>query len=475
MKKTETPKTTRLTSSRKIGQPETKVRVAFYSVLVGLTLTGLKLIVGLLTGSLGILSEAAHSLLDLGAALITLFSVRISSRPPDAKHQYGHGKVENLSALAESLLLLATCLWIVYEAVQRLLGKPAEVEATWVAFLVMGISVILDILISRILYRGARKHSSQALEADALHYSSDILSSSIVIAGLIGVRFGLPILDPIAALGVALLVSIAGIRLIRKTIDGLVDRAPAGLNEKILSEVSEIPEVERVEKIRIRPSGPHTFIDIVVSAKRSYSLDHGYDLTNQIEKKVREIVPQSDIMVKFLPSASGETILDKIRAISDRYPEITEVHNLNAYQDSENGKYFLSLHLKLDPVFSLERAHAIVDRLERDLKNGIPDISGLTTHLEATSDFGDGKQESLSPGEIERLKREILQDPRILGVHAISIHSSSTGNLLSCHILIEESLSLEDAHSVTTSVEDRIKQLLPHIDEVIVHSEPHQP
>jgi cation diffusion facilitator family transporter len=235
-----------------------KNSAALSSVLAAVALTTFKIVVGLMTNSLGILAEAAHSGLDLVAALVTWFAVRTSGKPADVEHHYGHGKIENLSALFEAFLLLVTCVWIIYESIQRLFFKAEEVEVSFWAFLVMAISILIDYSRSRVLERAARKHNSQALEADALHFKTDIWSSSVVIVGLIAVKLadwlpGLPILakaDAVAALGVALIVIYVSIELGVRTIHGLLDQAPKGLAEEIEKAVEAIPGVLDCHQVR---------------------------------------------------------------------------------------------------------------------------------------------------------------------------------------------------------------------------------
>ncbi len=282
-----------------------KSHVALSSVLAAIALTSLKIIVGAVTGSLGILAEAAHSGLDLVAALVTFLAVRASSKPADQEHPYGHGKIENLSALFETFLLLLTCAWIIYEAVQRLFFVTVEIDASVWAFLVMAISIIVDYSRSRALYRTARKHRSQALEADALHFSTDIWSSSVVILGLIAVRLSdlfpelefLANADPIAALGVAVIVIVVGVKLGIRTIHGLLDRAPAGISEEIKSSVEAIPGVLDCHRIRVRPSGPDYFVDVHVLLDGSQSLDEAHALTEIIEQVIAETLPGADVTV----------------------------------------------------------------------------------------------------------------------------------------------------------------------------------
>ncbi len=286
-----------------------KNSAALTSVIAAVGLTGFKLVVGLVTGSLGILAEAAHSALDLVAALVTLVAVRISGQPADKEHQYGHGKIENLSALFETLLLLATCVWIIYEAIQRLFFKQVTVELSIWAFIVMGVSIIIDYNRSRILYAAARKHNSQALEADALHFSTDIWSSSVVIVGLIGVfiaeRFeNLAFLhkaDAVAALGVAVIVIYVSAQLGIRTVRGLLDTAPQGLTEKIFQAVESVPGVVNCHDLRVRTSGPYLFVDAHVLMDGSRSLESAHVLTEVIEAKIRTVAPGADITIHAEP------------------------------------------------------------------------------------------------------------------------------------------------------------------------------
>jgi len=429
--------------------------------------------VGLLTGSLGILSEALHSLLDLGAALITFFAVRLSIKPPDEAHPYGHGKIENLSALAEALLLLITCVWIVFEAIARLRGKAVHVEATVWAFGVMGISVVLDILISRVLYRAAKKYSSQALEADGLHYSSDILSSSVVILGLIGVRSGIPALDPIAALGVAVLVAVASIRLGKSAVEELLDRAPKGIPEKIVQQLESIPDVKKVERIRLRRSGASTFVDLVVSAGRLLSLDDSHDLAERIESEVRAVLPESDILVHVHPSSDGESLPETVRAIARRScARIQDIHNIQIYQDSESRQLFLSLHVKLDPSLTLEEAHGLITALEEDLRRDISQIGTVVTHLEAAEGVGVGSKTVMTREKLRALRQLFAGDERVGEIHEVFLHHSTLGTLVSCHVTARKKLSLDEAHQLATAVEEQVKKLLPDALEVVVHTEP---
>ena len=283
-----------------------KNKAALSSVIAAIGLTTFKIVIGVLTGSLGILAEAAHSALDLVAALMTLFSVKIADKPADYEHPYGHGKVENLSALFETLLLLITCAWIIYEAVKRLMNPSAVVvEVTYWSFIVMTVSIIIDISRSRVLMKTAKKYNSQALEADALHFSTDVWSSSVVILGLIALLVSrlvsklqfLEHADAIAALVVAAIVIYVSIRLGFSTIKALIDSAPKGSRDKIVRITEAVPGVKNVHNIRIRTSGAHLFIDIHIMVDGEKSLKDVHCITDKIEQDLKMELPEADITV----------------------------------------------------------------------------------------------------------------------------------------------------------------------------------
>ncbi len=282
-----------------------KRSAALSSVIAAVGLTGFKMVVGLMTGSLGILAEAAHSGLDLVAAIVTLWAVHHSGKPADRDHLYGHGKIENLSALFETLLLLVTCIWIIHEATDRLLYQSVKVAATFWAFAVMITSIVVDVHRSRRLYRAAHKHQSQALQADAMHFSTDIWSSAVVLLGLVCLKLAawfpaLQVLnkaDSIAALGVAVIVIIISGRMGLSSIQQLLDTAPAGMVEKIIAAVEAMPGVVDCHHVRLRHSGPLLFVDIHVLMDGNQTLRAAHALTDDIERHIQNIVPDSDVTV----------------------------------------------------------------------------------------------------------------------------------------------------------------------------------
>lgn len=282
-----------------------KKKVAFLSVLAAVFLTGFKLLIGLLTGSLGILSEALHSGLDLIAALITYFSVRISDKPADYNHHFGHGKVENLSAFVETILLLITCIWIIYEALKRLLTGETHIEVNAWSYIVVISSIIIDISRSRALNKVARKYNSQALEADALHFSTDIFSSGVVGIGLICAHFGFFFADSIAALVVALIVIYVSFRLGKKAINVLLDTAPLSSYDKIKSVLKDIKEITNFHDIRIRTSGADTFIEVNIHVNPGLSIEEAHNISHKAEKEIIKIIDRCEIHIHTEPEESS--------------------------------------------------------------------------------------------------------------------------------------------------------------------------
>jgi len=456
---------------------------AFTSVLAAVLLTGLKLVVGLLTGSLGILAEAAHSGLDLVAALVTFFAVRISDRPPDERHLYGHGKIENLSALVETLLLLVTCAWIIYEAIQRLFFKSVEVEANVWAFGVMAVSIAVDISRSRILYRAARKHNSQALEADALHFSTDIWSSAVVIGGLILVwlsqRLGpewswLAKADAVAALGVALIVIYVSSRLGQRTVAALLDAAPAGLAERITSEANQVPGVHSVGPVRVREAGPSTFVDLTVNVDRSASLEEAHQIATKVDDRITALVHSGDVVVHVDPvRQSEESLAQTVSAIATRLGMRT--HNVHAHE--VRGRYLVDLHVEVPADLTLDQAHDRVSHLELAVRDELPQVTDVHSHIEPSAEPV-APQTILDSQEEDSLRAQIVAVASgvsgLLGCDRLYIRSGTDGYDVTLHCLADPDLTVTQAHRLTDEVEKRLRTSIPGVSQVLVHVEPEE-
>lgn len=454
-----------------------KRAVAGNSVIAALVITSLKVVVGISTGSLGILSEAAHSGLDLIAAIVTFFSVRVSDKPADADHQYGHGKVENFSAFIETGLLLLTCVWIVYEAIVRLFYRRVEIEPSLAAFIIMFFSMAIDLWRSRALARIAQKYDSQALEADALHFSTDIWSSGVVILGLLLVLLGrayaidwLRDADPIAALVVAGVVIYVSWRLARKTIDALLDAAPVGVRGKITEAVSSIAGVLEVDRVRIRRAGNRYFADLSIGLARNVTFQRSGQMADSVTAAVRTVLPDADVVVRSIPRPlHGENIFDRIRAVATR-------HNFNVHDMSVqdlDGRLHVEQHLELDENLTLLEAHDKVSVLESEIKHDVPEISSILTHIESEPSTIEAGKEVVEDARLERrLKTIAAQFPEIVDMHDVQFKRVRDRLYVSCHCTMSDDLPLSRVHDIQTELEIRFKQDAPELFRVLIHPEP---
>jgi cation diffusion facilitator family transporter len=454
-----------------------KQSVALNSVFAAVAITSLKIVVGISTGSLGILSEAAHSGLDLVAAAITYLSVRVSDKPADADHQYGHGKVENFSAFIETGLLLLTCLWIVYEATKRLFFHSVEIEPSVWAFVVMAISIMVDFWRSKRLKRIADKYDSQALLADALHFSTDIWSSAVVILGLslvmAGRTYSVPWLakaDPIAALVVACIVVYVSWRLARQTIDALLDGAPAGVRSKIIDAVSRVDGVLEIDRVRIRRGGSKYFADVSIAMSRSVTFQKSEQVANEVSSRIRELLPEADIVVNAVARASrGESLFDRIRAVATR-------NNLNVHDISVqdiHGALHVEQHVELDERMPLKDAHDRVTRLESEMRRDIPEISSILTHIEsepATIETSDGVVDA--PSFERRIQLATGAFPEVVDAHDLMFKRVAGRLYLSLHCTMKDDLPLARVHDIQTALESRFRQEVPDLFRVLIHPEP---
>jgi cation diffusion facilitator family transporter len=458
-----------------------KKTVALWSVLAAIFLTVMKLVVGIWTGSLGILAEAAHSGLDLVAAVVTFGAVRISDKPADETHPYGHGKVENLSALVETLLLFITCAWIIYEGINRLFFKSVEIEANVWAFAVMAISIIIDFNRSRALYRVAEKHHSQALEADALHFSTDIWSSAVVIGGLALVKVnewigGPPFLakaDAVAALGVALIVIYVSVQLGRRAVDVLLDTAPKGLAEKIEGQVQEIEGVAACRQIRLRWAGANIFADIVLEIEGDTSFERAHEITHRVEEVVRRLAPGADVLVHYEPSELTAGLASRIRSIAQEMG--AEAHSIWARETG--GRYHVELHLEVDRDASLEEAHDLASRLEGQVMEAAPEVAEVVAHIEPRGDL-DTLSAPLNHVDHTRIQKRIvaLVDALVTdgACHNVAIWEEETGLTASLHCSFSPGVSIQQAHDLSEQLEVHLREEIPELQRVVIHLEPRE-
>ncbi len=437
----------------------------------------MKLVVGLATGSLGILSEAAHSALDLVAAGFTFFAVRVSGRPADREHTYGHGKVENLSALIETLLLLLTCGWIIYEAIQRLFFRAVHVEATAWSFLVMGASIAIDITRSRALYRVARKYNSQALEADALHFSTDVWSSSVVIGGLALVWLSRSVqadwlakADAVAALGVAGIVTYVSFRLGRRTIAALLDEIPPELREEVWSAL-RIPGVAEVRRVRMRTSGPETFVDVTVAVRSDTSLDEAHEIATQAERAILGVQPGADVVVHVEPAEGpSDGLVSTVRLLAARHG--LSAHGIRVYDLA--GARTVELHVEVNESLRLDEAHDQATAFEKELVDTLPDVDSIQTHLEPIGEATVRRVATRwNEKQVLAALQEIAEEKRWpCDIHDARVRRVGGEISLTFHCGLAPETSINEAHRIAEQVEKAVRIKIPSLGRVLIHVEP---
>jgi len=458
-----------------------KKRAALLSVVSAGLLVALKAFLVVRTGSLGVLSEALHSGLDLIAAMVTFLSVGMSDQPADERHPYGHGKFENFSAFVETGLLALTALYIIYEAFERLFFRSVHIQPSATAIVVLCVALFIDLTRARALRQAARKYSSEALEADALHFSTDVWSTTVVIAGIglvwAGETWNLPWLiyaDALAGLAVAGVVLWVGSQLGRRTLDALLDAAPKGLQQEIARALERMDGVLDVERVRVRRAGNRHFVDATVSVARTASLEQVHTLSDAIEKRIGEIVP-SDVMVHVEPRApAGEHLFEAIRAVAQRMG--LAIHELQASQ--QDGRLFIELHLEVDENLSLREAHRRTSELEdkiRELRDGAMDVNihiePLGRHI-ATPDAGAGEMKQLAKAIEDFLNGLPSEFDELVNCHDVRVRQVEHHILVSCHCTMKSELPITQVHDVTAALEDRVKDKFQQIYRVTIHPEP---
>ena len=463
------------------GESREKKRAALWSVGSAILLVSLKSFLVIRTGSLGVLSEALHSGLDLLAAIITFLSIRVSDRPADEGHPYGHGKFENFSAFVETGLLGLTALYVIYEAFDRLFFHRVHIQPSIMAIAVLLVALSIDITRARKLSRVAAKYSSEALEADALHFSTDVWSTIVVIAGIglvwAGETWNVPWLiyaDVVAALIVASVILWVGSRLGKRTLDALLDAAPVGLLEQITSAIAQMDGVLHVERVRLRRAGNRYFVDATVSVPRTASLEQVHSWSDAIEQRVAEIVP-ADVVVHAEPRApKGEPFFDSIRAVAQR--KGLAIHDLSAQQN--NGQLFVELHLEIDPHLSLKEAHQQATELEEQIRELRQEPTEVNIHIEplgtaiSVPNTGAEDLRELARAIEAFLNRLPAEYHELLNSHNVVVRQVEHHILASCHCVMRSELPVTQVHDVTAALEDRVKENFPQIYRVTIHPEP---
>jgi cation diffusion facilitator family transporter len=446
-------------------------RTALASVFAASALVAIKLLAGLLSGSLGLLAEAVHSASDLVAALLTFFAVGVAARPPDRGHPYGHGKAEHLSALGEGAVLVLASLAIAGEAIHRLLSGMHTAQASWYALAVLLVAIAIDASRWIISARTARATRSAALNANAVHFSLDLAGSVTVLVGLLLVRAGDAQADSWAALGVAILVLFSAGRVMRRNVQVLMDSASAGDAESTAREAIEgIDETVRLRRLRMHEVAGRHFADVVVGVEPDAALAHGHAVASAIEDAIARDLPDSDVVVHVEPEDGLGPLRARATAAALAVPEVREVHNVTVLRVGESTE--VALHMKVHSTLSLQAAHEVADRVERAILTSVPQITSVQTHIEPlAADVATPAAKLQGPARehaVSAIVRELTgSEPR-----EIRLRQTRKGTLAFLTLGLGEEASLIDAHARASELERRIIAERPEIVEVVIHTEP---
>jgi cation diffusion facilitator family transporter len=428
----------------------------------------LKLGVGFSTHSLGLISEAAHSGTDLVAALLTYFAIRVAARPADVAHQFGHGKAEHLSALAEAAFLSLVSVFISFRAIERLTGVThGHVRTAWYAFAVLALVITLDASRAVVSWRTAQRYGSAALASNALHFASDLAGSVAVLIGLFVARAGHPAGDPVAALFVGVLVLLAAARLIKVNADVLMDRAPAEAEAAALAAISAMHPAVDVRRIRMRQAGGRQFADVTIAVSPGAAVGQGHAAADAVEAAVARALPNADIVVHVEPLGEEGDLRERAHAAAIGVRSVREVHNLALVQ--VDGRNELSLHLKLPGDLPLEEAHAIAEEVEDAICSAVPEIAGVQTHLEPLTETTEALEvKAADAAVVRRIVREVTgAEPR-----SLRFLRTDGGLVAFLTLSLDGTSRLDQAHSRASEIEERIRRERPEIADVVVHTEP---
>jgi cation diffusion facilitator family transporter len=490
-----------------------KRSAALFSVFAASIVTLLKLIAGLVTGSLGMLSESAHSGIDLIASAITLFSVQVADRPADEDHNYGHGKIESLSAFVETFIMLASCIGLVYEAIRRIVyHHHLDLKQSIWPFAVLLLSIVVDFTRSRTLGRIALEHRSDALAADAVHFATDMWASGAVMLGLLatyaGERYALPWLeyaDPIAAIVVAGVILRVSWRLATQTVDTLLDATPTESRKQIRRQLEHdliaIPGVLSLERLRTRRSGSNYFADVTLGMPRSLTFQRSEELTRAATEAVQRHLPGADVVVHPIPTASlAESVHDRIRAVAARRNLAIHEISVQQYGNHTHPQLHIEQHLEVDETMPLLQAHELVTELEAEMRREVPAISSILTHIESEPATIERPASLERDQDLEaRLRRVAFTFPEILDIHDVFVtrrgphpvhlaHISANAEpesipeypddhipdhiQVSCHCTLPDDLPMARVHAVITALEGAFKLDAPEVDRLLIHPEP---
>jgi len=452
-----------------------KESAALSSILASIVITIGKGGAGFATGSLALISDAAHSLLDVAATTMTWLAIRAAAKPADDEHHYGHGKIESIAALAETAFLFLLSGAVAVEGIRRLWQDTTTIELHWAAVAVLCASIIIDAWRWINLNRVARETGSEALAADALHFSSDLINSVMVLIAFGAAALGYPEADALVALGVAIFIGIAGFRLARRTIDTLLDAAPEGMTLTIRELITEIPGVVTIEDLRIRRAGTDLFVEVAIAVARTMPLDRLTHIKEMISKEINKFYNEARVTVSASPRAlDEETILERVLLIAAK--RRVPVHHVTV-QDLAD-RLSVSLDLEVDGHLSLGEAHAIASQLENAIREELGSTTEVETHIEplvVSSLIGKDADEATHAHIAESLSRHAATSGTISDIHSVRVRETGHGLIVNYHCRVDPHRDVTSVHEMVDRLEHDLKAEMKNILRIVSHTEPIRP
>jgi cation diffusion facilitator family transporter len=459
-------------SSRRPTRPEHTVIVAL-GVTVALALA--KVATYLATSSLAVLSQALDSVLDIVALAVVYVGVRIAAKPADDSHHYGHGKAENIVALLQTFLIGVIVVGIAAEAVARLGDDDIAIRVPWYALALFVTSIAVDAYRVRMLTRAARAEGSEALRAGALNFSTDIATSFVALVSLGLVRLGLDEADAIGGLIVAVAIAWAAFRLGRRSVDVLMDRAPAVGAETIARAATLAPGVSETRRVRVRSSGGKLFADVTVAAGRTASLERAHDIAEGVEGEIARVAPGADVVVHVEPAAETGGLIERVQATASRVEGVHEVHNVSvhAFEDAGRTRLHVTLHAKVAPGTSVKHAHDLSDAIEELVRADLGDDVRVDTHIEPLEATALGRDVTAERAELVQTVIDLARrEPDVSDCHEVLVTESTEGLSVVAHVRGRADLALRKIHEASVRIENGVKTRHPEVGSILIHFEP---
>ena len=450
-------------------------RTALLALGITCVLTLAKLAVWAATSSLAILSQALDSALDIVALGLVFFGVRIAAKPADESHHYGHAKAENLVAFTQTLFLGVVVVGVALEAVARLGSARTAVEVPWVAPALLGASALIDVLRVRWLVGAARREGSEALRSGALNIATDIGTAVVALVSLLTVRAGIEEADAVGGLVVALAVGVAAVRLGRRSVDVLMDRAPGGPVRAIEDAAAAAPGVAETRRVRVRSSGSQLFADVTVAAGRTASLERAHDIAEGVEKAIEKVTPGTDVVVHVEPVAETSGLVERVQAAASRIEGVHEVHNVLVHAFDEDGRRRLrvSLHAKVEGDVSLAQAHDLSEAVEASVAADLGPHARVDTHIEplGPTEFGRDVTEA-RPDVVSTVIEAALEEADVTDCHEVLVTSTASGLSIVAHVRGRRDLPLGRIHDASERIENRVRTSVDDVGAILIHFEP---